>query len=49
MKIVDVHVDGFGVWSDLMLADLSPDCTVFYVPNMATGMNHAKLEVKIGD
>jgi hypothetical protein len=26
-----------------------PDCTVYYVPNMATGMNHAKLEVKIGD
>ena len=25
-----------------------PDCTVFYVPNMATGMNHAKLKVKVG-
>ena len=25
------------------------DCTVYYVPDMATGMNHAKLEVKIGD
>ena len=24
------------------------DCTVYYVPDMATGMNHAKLEVKIG-
>ena len=22
------------------------DCTVYYVPDMATGMNHAKLEVK---
>jgi hypothetical protein len=26
-----------------------PDCTVYYVPDMTTGMNHAKLEVKIGD
>lgn len=25
-----------------------PDCSVYYVPDMATGMNHAKLEVKIG-
>ena len=24
------------------------DCTVYYVPDMATGMNHAKLEVKTG-
>src|SRR5881227_4495107 len=24
------------------------DCAVYYVPDMATGMNHAKLEVKIG-
>ena len=24
------------------------DCTVYYVPDMATGMNHAKLEVKVG-
>ena len=24
------------------------DCTVYYLPDMATGMNHAKLEVKIG-
>ena len=23
------------------------DCTVYYVPDMATGMNHAKLEVKV--
>jgi hypothetical protein len=23
-------------------------CTVYYVPDMATGMNHAKLEVKVG-
>ena len=24
------------------------DCIVYYVPDMATGMNHAKLEVKVG-
>jgi hypothetical protein len=24
------------------------DCTVYYVPDMATGMNHAKLEMKVG-
>jgi len=24
------------------------DCNVYYVPDMATGMNHAKLEVKVG-
>ena len=24
-----------------------PDCTVYYVPDMTTGMNHAKLEVKV--
>jgi hypothetical protein len=24
------------------------DCSVYYVPDMATGMNHAKLEVKVG-
>ena len=24
------------------------DCTVYYVHDMATGMNHAKLEVKVG-
>ena len=24
------------------------DCSVYYVPDMATGMNHAKLEVKLG-
>lgn len=23
-------------------------CSVYYVPDMATGMNHAKLEVKVG-
>ena len=26
-----------------------PDCTVYYLPDMATGMNHAKLEVKVGN
>lgn len=25
-----------------------PDCSVYYVPDMDTGMNHARLEVKIG-
>ncbi len=35
MKFIDAHVDGFGVWSDLTLADLSPQCTVFYGPNEA--------------
>jgi hypothetical protein len=24
------------------------DCTVYYVPDMTTGMNHARLEVKVG-
>ena len=24
------------------------DCSVYYVPDMTTGMNHAKLEVKVG-
>ncbi len=35
MKLIDAHIDGFGVWSDLSLADLSPQCTVFYGPNEA--------------
>ena len=35
MKIADVHVDGFGVWSDLGIDHLSPEVTVFYGPNEA--------------
>ncbi|HZZ26637.1 MAG TPA: AAA family ATPase [Pirellulales bacterium] len=35
MKLTDIHIDGFGVWSGLTLADLSPECTVFYGPNEA--------------
>ncbi len=35
MNITDVKIDGFGVWSDLTLAQLSPQCTVFYGPNEA--------------
>lgn len=35
MKLTDVQVDGFGVWSGLTLANLSPHCTVFYGPNEA--------------
>ncbi len=35
MKLTDVHLDGFGVWSGLTLGDLSPHCTVFYGPNEA--------------
>ncbi|HEY2760048.1 MAG TPA: ATP-binding protein, partial [Pirellulales bacterium] len=35
MKLLNVHVDGFGIWSDITLADLSPHCTVFYGPNEA--------------
>ena len=35
MKLTDVQLDAFGVWSDLRLRDLSPRCTVFYGPNEA--------------
>jgi len=35
MKIVDISVDGFGVWRDLELAELSDKVTVFYGPNEA--------------
>ncbi|MFV2070542.1 MAG: ATP-binding protein, partial [Pirellulales bacterium] len=35
MKITDVHVDGFGIWSHLELAGLSDRITVFYGPNEA--------------
>ena len=35
MKINDVRVDGFGVWTDLTLNQLSPEVTVFFGPNEA--------------
>ncbi len=35
MKISKVHVDGFGVWTDLTLDALSPEVTVFFGPNEA--------------
>jgi uncharacterized protein YhaN len=35
MKIVDIKIDGFGVWRDLSLRSLSPELTVFYGPNEA--------------
>lgn len=35
MKIKDVRIHGFGVWSDLAMDGLSGDITVFYGPNEA--------------
>ncbi|TWT99231.1 hypothetical protein Pla108_01660 [Botrimarina colliarenosi] len=35
MKLTDLHVDGFGVWRDLRLSELSPTITVLYGPNEA--------------
>ncbi len=35
MKLIDVHIDGFGVWSGLELRSLSPQWTVYYGPNEA--------------
>ncbi|HEY2760756.1 MAG TPA: ATP-binding protein, partial [Pirellulales bacterium] len=35
MKLTDVQLDAFGVWRDLRLRELSPQCTVFYGPNEA--------------
>ncbi len=35
MKFRDIKIDGFGVWSDLRLADLVDDINVFYGPNEA--------------
>ncbi len=35
MKITDVQIDGFGVWSDLAITDLADPLTVFYGPNEA--------------
>ncbi len=35
MKINDIHVDGFGVWSDFSIDDLGGGITLFYGPNEA--------------
>jgi len=35
MKITDVRIDGFGVWRELQLNDLSPRLTAFYGANEA--------------
>ena len=35
MKLIDVQVDGFGVWHNLELHKLSPQWTVYYGPNEA--------------
>ena len=35
MKITDIQIDGFGVWSGLELKDLSGKLTVIYGPNEA--------------
>ena len=35
MKISNVRVDGFGVWTDLTLQSLSHEVTVFFGPNEA--------------
>lgn len=35
MRITDVHVDGFGVWSDLKVDDLPESITVFFGRNEA--------------
>lgn len=35
MKITDVRIDGFGIWSNLAVRNLAGDATVFYGPNEA--------------
>jgi uncharacterized protein YhaN len=35
VKITDLHIDGFGVWSDLKLDQFSDGCTVFFGQNEA--------------
>lgn len=35
MKITDIRIDGFGVWHDLKLRELSPRITAFYGANEA--------------
>jgi uncharacterized protein YhaN len=35
MRITDIHIDGFGIWHDLKLQQLSPRLTAFYGANEA--------------
>ena len=35
MRLIDLKIDGFGVWSGLRLDEVSPHLTVFYGPNEA--------------
>ncbi len=35
MKITDLEIEGFGVWSSLAIRELSPQLNVFYGPNEA--------------
>ena len=35
MRISDIRVDGFGIWTGLHLEDLADELTVFYGPNEA--------------
>jgi uncharacterized protein YhaN len=35
MKLIDMQIDGFGIWSGLDLRELSPRWTVYYGPNEA--------------
>ena len=35
MRIRDIQIDGFGVWSGLKLSELSDELNVFYGPNEA--------------
>ena len=35
MKITDLEIDGFGVWRDLKISNLSRRITAFYGPNEA--------------
>ena len=35
VKITQIQAEGFGVWNDLSIEDLSPDMTVFYGRNEA--------------
>ena len=35
MKITDLEINGFGVWRDLRISNLSPRITAFYGPNEA--------------
>ncbi len=35
MKITDIRIDGFGIWTDLSVRELAGDVTVFHGPNEA--------------